>query len=190
MLTDRDKKVLNFIETYGALTVGQVTEMFFNGLDRSCRRRLPQLEEQGLLRSYTREFTKEKVYYMHKKKSTHDLYIMDFLKKAKQIGFNVRKLDLEPRYLNDTIRPDAYIQLRRGNEIYLILLEVDYTHYTSNSKMQKYENLFKSGEARVEGVFPSVVIARPTKGIRYNSSNFRVIYTDLQYSNLEQLLIL
>lgn len=190
MLTDRDRKVLSFIENYGALTIGQATEMFFDGLDRSCRRRLPQLEEQGLLKSYTRDFTREKVFYMRKKKSTHDLYVMDFLKKAKQIGFNVRKLELEPRYLGGAIRPDAYIQLRRGSEIYLVLLEVDYTHYTSNSKMQRYEKLFKSGEARVEGVFPSVVIARPTKGIRYNSSNFRVIYTDLQYSNLERLLII
>jgi hypothetical protein len=189
MLTDRDKKVLSFIEKYGALTIQQASTLFFNNLNVSCTRRLLQLERQGLLKSYTRTITKEKAYYICKKKSHHDLYVMDFIKNMKKLGFNVRKLELTPKYLQGKIIPDAYIQLRKGKDVYLVLLEIDYSHYTSNSKMKVYEELYKSQEASVQGVFPSVVIARPTPGIRYNSYNFRVIYTDLEFSNLDRLLL-
>ncbi|MDU2682160.1 MAG: hypothetical protein E7C50_09760, partial [Clostridium sp.] len=72
------------------------------------------------------------------------------------------------------------------------LLEVDYTHYTDNIKLSTmYEKLYNERELYEEfkGTFPIVIIARPTPGIRYNSNNFEVIYTDLQYSNLERLLL-
>ena len=114
MLTDRDKKVLSFIEKYGALTIQQASTLFFNNLNVSCTRRLLQLERQGLLKSYTRTITKEKAYYICKKKSHHDLYVMDFIKNMKKLGFNVRKLELTPKYLQGKIIPDAYIQLRKG----------------------------------------------------------------------------
>ena len=193
MLTDRDKKLLRWIENYKAITIQQATVLFFNNLDVSARRRLNQLQEAGLIKSYTRKLTKEKVYYQEKKKSNHDLYIYDFIKVIKKEGYNLRKLILSPRFLDGKIIPDAYLEIRKGNEILTLLLEVDSSHYTSHSKMQMYEMLYKSGEVQEQayGVFPSLVIARPSlNDIRYNSRNFRVVYTSLSFDNLNKLLLL
>jgi hypothetical protein len=54
-----------------------------------------------------------------------------------------------------------------------------------------YEKLYKERDSYSEflGTFPIIVIARPTKGIRYNSLNFELVYTDLAYSNLNNLLL-
>ncbi|WP_265976222.1 hypothetical protein, partial [Brucella intermedia] len=118
--------------------------------------------------------------------------IYDYLKELKIIGCDLIDIKIEPEYLKGLIRPDAYVLFRHEDYKYIALLEVDYTHYTDNIKMNTlYEKLYSERENYKEffGTFPIVVIARSTKGIRYNSGNFEVIYTDLSYSNLEGLLL-
>ncbi|MBW6411841.1 hypothetical protein [Clostridium weizhouense] len=191
MLTERDRQVLRWIEDYKAISVTQATELFFNGTYESCRRRLKQLEDMEILKSYISQFSREKVYYQEKKLKDHDLLVYDFLKVIKKRGGEIRHIKLQPQYLKGLIRPDAYIEFTLENNIYFIILEVDYTHYTSNIKMQLYEKLYREGTLQKQcyGTFPIVIISRPTlNDIRYNSSNFDVIYTDLRYNNLQSLL--
>ena len=120
------------------------------------------------------------------------------INQAKSIFFNgvyesakIRNIKIQPRYLNDGLRPDAFIEFQYENDVYFILLEIDYTHYTSNMKMQLYEMLYNRQELQKEcyGTFPIVIITRPHLNcIRYNSNNFDIIYTDLKFSNLDRLL--
>lgn len=192
MITDRDKEVIKWIEEYKAITLRQATEIFFNGNYKGASRRMAQLEDMRILKSYISKAKKEKVYYEDKKVSDHRLYIYDYLKELKRLGCNLIDIKIEPEYLNGLIRPDAYVLFRYEDYKYLTLLEVDYTHYTDNIKMNTlYEKLYSERENYKEffGTFPMIVISRPTKGIRYNSNNFEVIYTDLSYTNLEQFLL-
>ncbi len=191
MLTDRDRRVLKWIEGYKAISVTQATELFFNGTYESCRRRLKQLEDMELLKSYISQFSREKVYYQEKKLKDHELLVYDFLKVVKKKGGEIRQIKLQPQYLKGLIRPDAYIEFTLENNLYFIILEVDYTHYTSNIKMQLYEKLYREGTLQKQcySTFPIVIISRPTlNDVRYNSSNFDVIYTDLHYNNLQSFL--
>lgn len=193
MITQRDREILTWIQDYKSITVSQCTELFFNGNYEGCRRRLKQLEDVELLKSYITRYSKEKVYYQEKKISEHDLNVYNFLKVIKKNGADIIKVQNQPQYMEGAIRPDAFIIFSYNGNVYFILLEVDITHYTSNSKMQKYEELYKTGELQEQcyGTFPIVVIARPTlNGIRYNSSNFNVVYLDLYYSNIINLLLL
>lgn len=189
MLTNRDKKVLRWIEDYKAISISQANVLFFNCYE-SCRRRLKQLEENKLLKSYTSTVTKEKIYYQNKKLSEHDILIFDFIKVIKQEGAIVRKLELQPRYLKDTIRPDAYVEFQLNKNVYFVLLEIDYTHYTDMIKMQLYEKLYREGslQKRCYGTFPIIIVARPIEKLRYNSFNFDLIYTDFKFKNLKELL--
>ncbi|MDB1931705.1 hypothetical protein PMY12_14680 [Clostridium tertium] len=192
MITDRDKEVIKCIEEYKAITLRQATEVFFKGNYKGASRRMAQLEEMGVLKSYISKSKKEKVYYQEKKVNDHRLYIYDYLKELKRLGCDLIDIKIEPEYLKGLIRPDAYVLFRYEDYKYITLLEVDYTHYTSNIKMNTlYEKLYSERENYKDffGTFPIVVIARSTKGIRYNSGNFEVIYTDLSYSNLEGLLL-
>ncbi len=191
MLTERDRQVLKWIEDYKAISVTQATELLFNGTYESCRRRLKQLEDMELLKSYISKFSREKIYYQEKKLKDHELLVYDFLKVVKKKGGEIRQIKLQPQYLKGLIRPDAYIEFTLENNLYFIILEVDYTHYTSNIKMQLYEKLYREGTLQKQcyGTFPIVIISRPTlNDIRYNSSNFDVIYTDLNYNNLHSFL--
>lgn len=191
MINDRDKLILKWIEDYKAITVKQCTEIFFNGNYEGCRRRLKQLEGFDLIDSYNSKLLKEKVYYNgNKKVSDHDLLIIDFIKEIYKLGGSIRNLKTQPHYLDNTIIPDAYVEIIYKNQLYFVLLEVDLTHYTTNIKMQNYEKLFKSGELQKScyGEFPIILISRPTQGIRYNSHNFECIYCDLNYAKLKELL--
>lgn len=192
MITDRDKEIIKWIEEYKAITLRQSTELFFKGNYKGASRRMAQLEEMGVLKSYISKAKKEKVYYQERKVNDHRLYIYDYLKELKRLRCDLIDIKIEPEYLKGLIRPDAYVLFRYEDYKYITLLEVDYTHYTSNIKMNTlYEKLYSERENYKDffGTFPIVVIARSTKGIRYNSGNFEVIYTDLSYSNLEGLLL-
>ena len=192
MLTERDRKVLNFIEKYKSISINQASNIFFNTSYEGARRRLKQLEEMKYIKSYILKDTKEKAYYMNKKLSKHDLLVNDFIGEIKKRGGDIIQFITQPTYLNKKIRPDAFIIFSLKEMVYFILLEVDLHHYTSNIKMKVYEELYKSGELEKEcyGTFPIILIARPTKGIRYNSRNFNVVYTDLSYSTIDRLLLL
>lgn len=191
MLTSRDREILTWIQDYKAITVAQCTEILFNGNYEGCRRRLKQLEDMELLKSYITRYSKEKVYYQEKKLSEHDLNIYNFLKVIKKNSGDIIKIQNQPQYMDGKIRPDAFVVFSYQGNVYFILLEVDLTHYTSNSKMQRYEELYKTGELQTQcyGTFPIIIITRPTMdGIRYNSSNFNVVYLDFYYSNISSLL--
>lgn len=150
---------------------------------------MAQLQSDGFLSSYINDVNGEKIYYRDKKRRHHDLLIFDFIKELYKLKGELLYMKLEPRLLKDEIRPDAYIEFLFNEKVYMILLEIDYKHYTSNLKFQKYEKLYKSNELQGQyGVFPKIVVARPIETTRYNSSNFDVIYTDLEFKNLDRLL--
>ena len=190
MLTQRDSRILGFIRDYNAITVNQAAAIYFNNCYEGARRRLKQLENNNVLKSYKTFWSNEKVYYTNKKLKDHELIRLDFIKEIYKRGGKIKTFELQPRLLNDNIRPDAYIEFIYENNLYFILLEVDYTHKTDNIKMQLYERLYKEEyyQKRCYGTFPIVLIARSDNSIRYNSKNFDVIYTDLKYSNLDQFL--
>lgn len=190
MLTQRDKNILIYLEKYKAISVTQAQYILFNGCYESARRRLKQLESNNILKSYTSFINKEKIYYNNKKLKDHELLVFDFIKILNKKGANIKKLIIQPRLLKDNIRPDAYIEFTYNKNLYFIILEVDYTHTTSNTKMQLYEKLYLTGEFQENcyGTFPIIIVSRNTNSIRYNSKNFDVIYTDFKYSNLDQLL--
>lgn len=192
MLTQRDREVLTWIQDYKAISVAQCTELYFGGNYEGCRRRLKQLEDMEFLKSYITRYSKEKVYYVDKKLSEHDLNIYNFLKVIKKHGGEIIKIKNQPQYLNGAIRPDSFIIFSYKDNVYFILLEVDLTHYTSMTKMQKYEELYKSGELQKDcyNTFPIIIIARPSlDGIRYNSNNFHTVYLDLSYNGINNLLL-
>lgn len=190
MLTDRDKDILRWIESYKSLTINQAVKMYFKNNYSGASRRLKQLEDQGLIKSFNSQIRNEKVYIFDKKVSDHNLYILDYIAWLVEKGAELKDINLNPSFFNGLLKPDAYVSFKYDGYIFFTLLEVDYTHYTDNSKFQLYEKLFNEEllKEQCKGEFPIIVVSRPTKGIRYNSKNFEVLYTDLLYKDLEKFL--
>lgn len=198
MLTNRDKQLLKFIEKYKSISTQQAINIFFNGLRESAIRRLNQLEKSGELTHYY--INKNKLYRLvgeNKTISEHDNYILDFYSWIYKNEGEVIYFKKNPIYLNGMLIPDALLKIKipYENEEYIIdiLLEIDYTHYTENTKFILYEKLYRENilkEFCGESIFPIIVIARPTQGIRYNSKNFDVIYTTLKFDNLLRMIFI
>ncbi|MGG7146317.1 hypothetical protein ACQPVA_05925 [Clostridium butyricum] len=191
MVTDRDRKLLNFIEKYKSITISQAQYVFYGGNYEVARRRLKQMQDNKKLKCLPNELFKSKVYFDERKVSDHRLGVFEFLKIIKQNDGEILKFKTEPKFDTINIKPDAFVAFSYKDKVYMILLEVDLNHYTSNVKMQKYEQLYKSNEIqhKYNGYFPIILISRPTTGIRYNSRNFYTVYTDLYYSNLSNILL-
>lgn len=191
MLTERDGKIMSWLREYKAITVNQATHIFFSGCYEGCRRRLKQLSDNNILKSYNLYEMKDKIYYLEKRIKYHDIVVRDLIKEICKRGGEIWRFKTNPYYMNGDIIPDAFIEFKLNNNLYFILLEVDATHFTSAEKMQRYEKLYKTMELQNQcyGVFPLLLIARPTlNDVRYNSKNFDVIYTDMKYSNLDKFL--
>lgn len=192
----RDKQILKFLEENKAVTIYQAYRMFFNeakfGYDRA-RVRLKQLEEFGLLRSYKNKLTDEKVYYTDDKISSHDLYVNEFYSLLVLYGCTNINIKRQPRFLKDLIRPDALIKFEYKNNLYFILLEVDFTHITSTSKFQLYEKLYKNEELQelCLGVFPLIVVISVDENpIKYESENLDILYLNDKLDNFKEKILL
>lgn len=176
-----------YLEKYHAISIRQAQRNFYKsrfGYD-VARKRLKQLEEMEFLKSYLNFTTNEKVFYLDRKASSHDLYIMDFY--SLLVANNCTNIEFikEPRYLKNMIRPDGFFKFQYNGNIYFILLEVDLTSYTSRDKFQMYEMLFRSGELQEAcyGTFPIIVVMTYNREIKYESDNFEVVYMDFNLSD-------
>ena len=182
MLTNRDKEILKFIEEYKSITIRQAKYLFFKKSYEGARRRLAELEKFGLLKSTISKGRSEKVYFFEKMLSDHDLYKMDYVVSLKKMGFEILKFNTKLSYFNNQLKPDAFVICKKEGYRYITFLEVDYTHYTNNVKLNAlYEKLAKEEFKDTSFI---LVIARPTQGIRYSPENYDIVFTDLEFSNL------
>lgn len=197
--TMRDKNLFKFLDNYGAITTQQAKWIFFNGQQTSTIRRLNQLEKANILTSYHRDKHKVYTYQDVDRMSLHDLGPLDLYAWIYKQGGEVLDFKLKLQYYKGTLKPDALVKFRFPFEdkkyIIYAFLEYDLNHYTEIDKVKIwYEKMYKEklmlnycGE---KAEFPLLIIARPTAGNRYNSSNFNVIYCDLHFTDLEKMLII
>ncbi|MFR5264488.1 FtsK/SpoIIIE domain-containing protein [Clostridium sp.] len=179
-ITDREKNILRFIENYGAITFKQVQTIFFSNLKydsarSSCSRVLKKLEEKGLIKSEVHKEIKEKVVYITKSKSIHDLYIINAYTKIKELGAEIISFKTEHHLLEGKLRPDGYIEFKLNNQLYKAYIEVDYTHFTGEKKMRLYEMLGDD----------FVIIVGKEEKLSCSSRKIKLIQTSVDFNDLE-----
>lgn len=114
-----------------------------------------------------------------------------YIKKLESNNCKIINIVNDPLYLNKKIKPSCFLEFIYEGYIYLTLLEIDFKGSLSAFIINNtYEELYKQRKAFNEfrDTFPILIIAEENKSIRYNSKNFEVIYTDLDFSNLENFL--
>lgn len=120
-----------------------------------------------------------------------DNILDNYIEELKKNNCMITKIINNPVYLNGTIRPICFLEFIYQGYIYLTLLELDFKGVLSAIRINNtYEKLYyqKSLFKEFRDTFPILVIVSGKKSIRYNSKNFEVIYTDLEFSNLKYLL--
>ena len=138
-----DKQILKFIEDFKSITVKQAEIMFYHN-NNNARRRLKELEEQGVLKSY--KYNKTALAYTFKEFkeiSEHDTIRNDFVSQLVSQGSTINNFKICPRPLNGMIIPDLYIEYTYQNSTYKSYVEVDLTHFTGDSKITLYNKLYQ-----------------------------------------------
>lgn len=191
MLTDRDFKLLEWLKNYNAITIEQSQYLFFFGSYEAARRRLSILEKDGIVKSYVSKNSKQKIYYLYKKVNDKKIYVLDYLKELKKNNCDLIEIKIEPKYLNGSLKPDAFVKFNFNGYIFNTILNLNYLKPIDELNLNiLYEKLAKETsnykEFNNQGFI--LVIASYTPMLRYTSKNFESVYTDLKYHNLSNLL--
>jgi|GEM_PF-1066402 len=140
MITKRDKAIIKFVEEHGSITINQCSKLFFKGNKEKydqARKRLRIIHEEGLLKRYRKDPKSEAIYYINNKLKIHDLKLLDVLAELNE--FEVSSYVKEKKIaINDNKKYliDAVMNITLGEISVPLLLEIDYTHYTSIDKIR------------------------------------------------------
>ncbi|NBI05749.1 hypothetical protein [Senegalia massiliensis] len=169
MITDRDKKVIEFIEKFNVATTNIIADLFYPSL-RVAQNRLKRLYADKVLKRDREHFTNQYYYYIKKPKQIrHNLLLVEFYKEVnKLIDIEVFKKEFEI----EDIRPDGLMIYKYKNKKYIAFIEVqisntpvDIHKYRKLCLTEKYKKYFP--------VFPKLIFIT-NKSIK-NIKEFEVI---------------
>lgn len=156
VLTDRDKQIIEFLQTYKCATTTTISNIFFNGSKRPTTRRLKLLREHGLINS-TQEFVcLEQIHYLGRKPKQikHTIIETNFISKLYENNFDILKLKKEFKIGN--VRSDLLLVTKINNKALIYFIEVC---NTKPFDVKKYERLKDSRNWKEYfPVFPSIIV--------------------------------
>jgi hypothetical protein len=142
-ITERDNEILNFVESYGSITIDQCKKIYCTNCSRGdviARRRLSKLVQFDKLKVGKDKITNQNVYYMDKKLSFHDLLSISYYAKLIESGSRMSHFKRVKQWSNE-LKSDAFICHHVGNEVMFDILEVVRTHAPD---LDKYKRLYDS----------------------------------------------
>lgn len=201
MISKKDKEILRFIETHKSITISICSKTVFQGNKWSrdqARKQLRQLYKEGLIQRFQGNKTSEVVYYTMERLGIHDLKLLDLYAELIHLGATITSFKKEYRVYTDQAKKkyrdiDAVIELNftddKGIFQSVILVEIDYSHYTS---MNKLKDIYKSNhfqEVYGDDFFPLIVIVRPVAENKLIvEDGLLILYVDWELTNISQAL--
>lgn len=192
-MTDRDKRIENFLKKFKVARTSTLYELFFKGVSmRYCYKRLQELsEDKRKILQRDREHIDWEYYYWipkHKPKESHlrhRLLVTDFYREMSKLPLTIDKFKNE---LNiEDLRCDGLIQYidSRGDK-YVNFLEVDISNTKIDKVIEKYIKLYRSGNYHIGDTFPRLILVTDKKVPEVKQ--FGVIKIKEDLSNIENIL--
>lgn len=197
ILTKRDKEISRYIEDYGSITINQCAKVFYKGNKEpyyQARKRLKILSNSGYLKRYRQDMKSECVYYFTKCLGIHDLKVLDVYAELISLGAEITffKQEYTVAYGDKKYICDGLIELKYNGYFYPLLIEVDYTHFTSERKLtdiycsNHFQERYKEFD---DNLFPSVLIIRPyVNNNLIQTDLYNLFYFDFNLHNLNNVL--
>lgn len=207
-LTDTDHEVLQFVEQYGAITINQCRNMFYNIQIKGyeiARRRLGKLVSYKKLNVYRDMDLNQNVYTMGKKISQHGILALDYHSELVKLGCNMVYFKQEQPWIIVDKKPmyfsDAYCCYIFEGKVYFDIVE---SVRTKNIEVQKYIDIYNSKEAHIlsdeiykqlggnpKNLFPRLIVIDDVKHKNdlYVNDDIKIIQLDFKLKNISKVLI-
>ncbi len=167
ILTERDEKIIEFLNTFKVATTSTIATIFFNSSKRPCTRRLKHLREHGFIKSSQEFVCLEQIHYINKKPTQlkHSTIVTNFISKLYENNVEILKCKSEFKIGN--VRCDLLVVFRLNNNVVIYFVEVC---NTKPFDINKYINLYKSNKWKEYfPVFPKI-LSISDKEIEENSN--------------------
>lgn len=195
IITDRDRRMINYVDKVGYATSKNLAELFFKNGSKNyyivALNRLAQLVGEGRLNMIPARISNNgrpmNLYYLGKQPSNkslkHALALADFSAELTKNNVDILSLERE-YYASKTVRADGLYKVIYNNKKRLFLVEFD---ITKKFTITKYEYLYSSGEWKDNfKKFPRIVSIsdeKPPEGSRLN-----IIRLNSKLDNINKLL--
>ena len=188
-LTERDYKILEFLEEVEVAETRTIQKLFFSCL-RSTQDRLKKLVDHGYLRVYRPDILSQNIYYLKRKPINwkHKIVFSQLLGELSILGVQVHKYKTPYSFeLTDgRVIADGIVVFTLKGELYIWLVEVE----RSNKKLDKgkYERLYYS--RKLEQLFPfnPTIVCITDKKIETKHDFLKIKACKLDLSNIYELL--
>lgn len=134
-LTDRDIRVIEYIDKFQGGTIKQLQLLFFPSYCM-CKKRLKILKDNKFLKVSVHPIINKKVYYLKKVPSYHTLVL-----NMVRIVLSDLIVDFRREYKIDKYKVDALIITKKKQ---VIILEVDIFNKTSNEKVRNVKSAIRN----------------------------------------------
>ena len=170
-LTDRDKRIINFVSNVGICNTNTIYALFYEGVSlRNCQLRLSKLVEGKQLKRWRNEINSQYYYYIgiKPKQYLHKSLFGSTLAYLKSNGYQVTEYQTPCKLAN--IISDGVI-LANGK---YYLIEVELSKYLDVDKYNKF--YFSRGYKELCNYMPSIIVVSDKKIPNGLNRNIKVIH--------------
>lgn len=186
-ITERDLKIVEFLDTVGVADTSTINKMFFNNSVKACKNRMKPLYDFKLVKRLDRIYINQEYIYYTKKKPKqleHKLLFSRFVAELKHNGAEIIKIKC-PLKISDVIA-DGFIVYKVNGTTRMALVEVE-NQKSFKSNMSKYKNLYRSMVWKEYfNVFPNIIVVSNEREIKIDGLN--LIFIKKDFSNINRIL--
>lgn len=195
-INQNTKDILSFIEKYGFITAKFCSRIIYKNCKQSynlASRKLLKMEQSKLLQRYL-DSSNEYIYQINKKHITaHKYYLIDFYSRLYERVDSVELFEVERSWGISKKRNDGFIIYKNRDSFYSLLIEIDYSHFTSKEKLN---SLYESKEVQkyfndnysVQDYFPTVVVVSMLGNTKYKDVEFDYLSLDFNFTNIDKII--
>lgn len=195
-INEKTKDILLFIETYGFITAKICSRTIYKGYSQSYQlasRKLRKMDQGKLLQRYL-DNSNEFIYQINKKHITpHKYYLINFYSRLYEKVDSVELFEIEKSWKVSNRRNDGFIIYKNGDSFYSLLIEIDYSHFTSKDKL---DSLYESKEIQkyfkdnygINNYFPTVVVISMLGNTKYKDAEFDYLSLNFEFTDIYKLL--
>lgn len=187
----RDKKVVDFINTFGLCRREHIKELYFSEVHQNiCMRRLKKLSDDEHIKRIKLEGNIF-VYYSNKKPSKrllrHDMYITDLIVKMIKQGYEI--IDFKRSLVIGNIISDAYIRYKdtEGKTRHCVV-EIQLNNRVADciNKYKRFKDIIL--DSKVDwNTIPRIICITDMQQ-RVELKGLKVLYDNTEMNNLDEIL--